>query len=125
MEKPNTKRRLSSLRHLDTVALTTTATKGRLAVLLIPALLAACAQIPASTVTESEFSTLSCAQLAEQTQAAKATMAAADQAKGDSWHAVLPFIVAARYGQASSAATEAERRLTLLGEQSVRLGCAR
>jgi hypothetical protein len=93
--------------------------------LLMPTLLTACAQIPASTVSESQFDALSCAELIHQTEEAKATIVAADQAKGDSWHAVLPFIVAARYGQASSAATEAERRLTLLSEQSARRGCAR
>ena len=93
--------------------------------LLMPTLLTACAQIPASTVAESQFGTLSCAELVQQTEQARATMAAADQAKGDSWHAVLPFIVAARYGQASSASSEAERRLALLAEQSARLGCAR
>lgn len=99
--------------------------RARLAVLLVPALLAGCAQIPTSTVTESEFGMLTCTQLDKQTEAAKTTMAAAERAKGESWHAVLPFIVAARYGQASSAATEAVRRLNLLAEQSVRLGCAR
>jgi 2-oxo-4-hydroxy-4-carboxy--5-ureidoimidazoline (OHCU) decarboxylase len=124
MEKTPFGQPLSSLRRAATATFATATTKARLAVLLAPALLAACAQIPASTVTESEFGTLTCAQLAEQIEAAKATMAAADQAKGNSWHAVLPFIVAARYGQASSAASEAERRLTLLAEQSARLGCA-
>lgn len=98
---------------------------GALLALLVLALLSACAQIPTSTVAESQFATLSCAELVQQTEAAKATVVAADQAKGDSWHAVLPFIVAARYGQASSASSEAERRLTLLAEQSARLGCAR
>lgn len=93
--------------------------------LLVPALLSACAQIPTSTVAESQFGALSCAELIQQTEEAKATVAAADQAKSDSWNAVLPFIVAARYGQASSASSEAGRRLTLLAEQSARLECAR
>jgi hypothetical protein len=88
-------------------------------------LLAGCAQIPASSVAESQFTSLTCEGLAQQTREAKATMTAAEQARSDSWYAVLPFIVAARYGQASSAASEAERRLALLSEQSDRQGCAR
>ena len=94
------------------------------ALMLSPGLLAACAQIPKSTVAEAQFATLSCAELAQQTEEAKTTKAVADQAKSDSWHAVVPFVVAARYGSASSASNEAERRTTLLAEHSARLGCA-
>lgn len=93
--------------------------------LVLPVLLAACAQIPTSAVAESQFATLSCAELSQHTAQAKATVAAADQAKSDSWYAVLPFIVATRYGQASSASSEAEHRLTSLAAHSARLGCDR
>lgn len=95
-----------------------------LILLMNSVLVTACAQIPRSTVAESQFGTLSCAELAQQTQQGHTTKVAADQAKSDSWHAVLPFIVVARYGQASAAATEAERRMNLLTEQSLRQGCA-
>lgn len=90
----------------------------------ISALLTACAQIPKSTVAESQFGTLSCVELAQQAQQGHTTKVVADQAKSDSWHAVLPFIVVARYGHAAVAATEAERRMNLLTEQSMRQGCA-
>lgn len=96
-----------------------------LVLLMLPSLLAACAQIPKSTVSEAQFKTLSCTELAQQTEQGKATKVVADQAKSDSWHAVMPIIVAARYNQAASASREAERRLTLLSEQSARLDCAR
>jgi hypothetical protein len=92
--------------------------------LMLPVLLTACAQIPRSTVAESQFETLSCAELAQQAKEGRASKVVADQAKSDSWHVVLPFVVAARYGQAASASSEAERRLTLLAEHSSRLGCA-
>lgn len=101
----------------------TSALNTRLAGLGLAMLLAACAEIPKSNVAESQFDKLSCADLAKQTEEAQATKAAADKAKGDSWHAVLPFIVAARYGSASSAYNEAEKRLALLSEQSTRRGC--
>lgn len=95
------------------------------ALLMFPVLLTACTQIPKSTVAESQFGTLSCAELAQLANEGKATKVVADQAKSDSWHAVLPFVVAARYGHAASASSEAERRLTLLAEHSTRLGCVR
>lgn len=94
------------------------------AALVAPVFLGACAHIPESTVAETEFGTLSCAQLAEQTEQASATKALADQAKSDAWQVVVPFIVAARYGHAASAASDAERRLALLSEQASRLDCA-
>lgn len=123
MKNPQTSERRSSPPRVSAAAAAVVPARARLVALLIPALLAACAQIPASTMSEAQFDSLSCAQLVQQTEEAKATIAAADLAKGESWQAVLPFIVAARYGQASSAATEAERRLTLLAAQSTRLGC--
>ena len=124
MKNPHASQRRSSPPRVSAAAaVVVVPARARLTALLIPALLAACAQIPASTMSEAQFDTLNCAQLVQQTEEAKATIAAADLAKGESWQAVLPFIVAARYGQASSAATEAERRLTLLAAQSKRLGC--
>ena len=125
MDNSHSGQRSLSQRRSTAAAFAAAPTSARLAVLLAPLFLAACAQIPASTVAESQFGSLSCAQLAEQTAEAKETMAAADQAKSNSWQAVLPFVVAARYGQASSAASEAERRLTLLAEQSDQLNCQR
>lgn len=124
METPPSKSPLLPARRAAVRPFARAARPARLAALALPALLAACAQIPASTVSEAQFGSLSCAQLAQQVDEAKATVAAAEQAKGDSWQAILPFIVAARYGQASSAAGEAERRLALLSEQSTRAGCA-
>lgn len=92
------------------------------AAIALSALLAACAEIPKSTMAESQFGTLSCAELAQQADEENTTKAAADQAKSDSWHAVVPLIVAARYGRAASASNEADRRLALLKERSIRLG---
>lgn len=91
--------------------------------LVFPALLGACAQAPKSTVVEAQFAALSCAELAVQTEDGRVWKAAADQAKSDSWHAVVPFIVAARYGRAAFSSNEAQKHLTSLGEQSTRLGC--
>ncbi|MBA1273368.1 hypothetical protein [Stutzerimonas azotifigens] len=93
------------------------------ALLVVPVLLTACAQAPKSTVDEPQFGTLSCAELAQQAEEGSASKAVADQAKSDSWRAVVPFIVAARYGQAAFASSEAEKRLALLTQQSTRLGC--
>lgn len=92
--------------------------------LAVPMLLAACAQIPRSSVAESQFGSLSCVELPREIQAAQTTRAAAEQAKRDSWHAVLPFVVAARYADASAASTEAQRRIELLTAQSSQRGCA-
>ncbi|MCS3847999.1 hypothetical protein GGR70_003032 [Xanthomonas campestris] len=94
------------------------------AMLLITVLLTACAQIPKSTVAESQFATLSCDALAQQTEEATKTKAIADEARSDSWHAVVPVIVAVRYRQAAAASTDAQKRLTLLAEQANRRGCA-
>lgn len=94
------------------------------ALLAGPALLANCAQIPRSTLAESQFSALSCAELAREVQVTENTRAVAEQAKSDSWHAILPFVVAARYADASSATTEAQRRLELLAAQSKQRSCA-
>lgn len=93
------------------------------ATLLGAALVAACAQIPKSDVPEAQFSSLSCAELAQQSTAARATKTTAEQAKSEAWQAVLPFVVAARYADASSASGEADRRLALLAEQSTRRSC--
>ena len=93
------------------------------AVLLGATLVAACTQIPKSAVAEAQFTSLNCAELAQQAEAARATKTTAEQAKGEAWHAVLPFVVAARYADASSASGEADRRLALLAEQSTRRGC--
>lgn len=95
------------------------------AALLGATLVAACTQIPKSDVPEARFDSLGCAELAQQSAAARATKATAEQAKGDAWQAVLPFVVAARYADASSASGEADRRLALLAEQSARRGCGR
>jgi len=94
-----------------------------LSLLAVSTLLMACAQIPRSTVAESQFATLSCAELAREAESAQSTKAAAEQARSDSWHAVLPFIVAARYADARSASAEAQRRIELLGAQSAQRGC--
>jgi len=93
------------------------------ALLMFPVLLNACAQAPRNMVAEPQLGTLSCAELAQQAEEGSASKIAADQAKSDSWRAVVPFIVAARYGQAAFASNKAEKRLTLLAEQSARLGC--
>ena len=91
--------------------------------LVLPVLLGACAQAPKSTVAEAQFETLSCAELAVQAEDGRVWKAAADQAKSDSWHAVVPFIVAARYGRAAFSSNAAQKHLTSLGEQSIRRGC--
>ncbi len=91
--------------------------------LAVSTLLVACAQIPRSNVAESQFVSLSCAELAREAEAAQTTKAAAEQAKSDSWHAVLPFIVAARYADARSTSAEAQRRIDLLSAQSAQRGC--
>ncbi|WP_152249592.1 hypothetical protein [Xanthomonas maliensis] len=90
---------------------------------MVPMLATACAQIPTSTVTASQLATLSCAELDEQTAELNKTKAIAEEAKGDSWHAVVPVVVAARYRHAASAYNEAEKRLTLVSEHASRLGC--
>ncbi|MCA1929577.1 hypothetical protein [Rheinheimera sp.] len=92
--------------------------------LVASTLLLACAQIPESAVEESQFGALSCAELAQQTEEAKQTKDVAEQAKSDSWHVIMPVIVAARYGQAASASSEADRRIGLLAEQQTQRGCA-
>lgn len=92
--------------------------------LMASTLLFACAQIPESTVDESQFGALSCAELVQQTEEAKQTKDVAEQAKSDSWHVIMPVIVAARYGQAASASSEADRRIGLLAEQQTQRGCA-
>ena len=86
-------------------------------------LLSACAQAPKNTVAEAQLETLSCAELALQVEDGRVWKVAADQAKSDSWHAVVPFIVAARYGRAAFSSNEAQKHLASLGEQSTRLGC--
>lgn len=96
-----------------------------IAAFALSALLASCAEIPKSRVAKSQFGTMSCEELAQQAKEANATKAVADRAKNDSWHAILPFVVAARYQHAASASNEAEKRLTLLSEQSTRLSCDR
>lgn len=92
--------------------------------LVLPVLLGACAQAPKSTVAEAQFEALSCAELAVQAEDGRVWKAAADQAKSDSWRAVVPFIVAARYGRAAFSSNAAQKHLTSLGEQSTLLGCA-
>lgn len=99
-------------------------TPTRFAALLMgPALVTSCAQIPRSTVAEAQFPSLTCTELAQEIKAAEATRSAADEARGDAWHAVLPFVVAARYADARSAGSEAQRRLDLLSAQSTQRGC--
>ena len=95
----------------------------RAALLAFPILITACAEIPRSTTTESQFETLSCAELVQQIEAADTTKVAADQAKSDSWHAVVPFVVAARYANANSAFNDAERRQKLLTARYTQLRC--
>lgn len=90
---------------------------------LFSVLLAACAQIPENTVQESQFVTLNCTELAQQTEEAKKTKEVAERAKSDSWHVIMPVIVAARYSQAASASTEADRRMGLLAQQHSQRGC--
>jgi hypothetical protein len=102
----------------------TSVTTPRAAMLLCSLLLAGCAQIPRSAVDESTFGSLSCVELAQQADQAQATKAAADKARSESWHAVLPFIVVARYAQASSAGSESERRSALLAQQMGQRQCA-
>jgi hypothetical protein len=92
--------------------------------LVLATLLGACAQIPRSTVSESQFAALSCPEIATEMAVARATHITAEQAKSDSWHAVLPFVVAARYVDAGSASTEAQRRIDLLKAQAAQRGCA-
>lgn len=92
--------------------------------LMFSVFFAACAQIPESTVDESRFGALNCTELAQQTEEEKQTKDIAEQAKSDSWHVIMPVIVAARYGQAASASSEADRRMSLLAEQQTQRGCA-
>ncbi len=94
------------------------------ALLLGPVLLVNCAQIPRSAVPESSFATLSCADLTREQLSAQETKSVAEHARGDSWRAILPFVVAARYANASSAEDEARRRLDLLAAQSRQRGCS-
>lgn len=96
---------------------------GAAGVLVCTAMATGCAQIPKSPVAESEFHALSCEQIARQAEAAAVTKAVADQAKSNSWHAILPMVVVVRYAHAGSAANEAERRQALLSGHSARLGC--
>lgn len=97
----------------------------RIATLLTgPALVMACSQIPRSTVDDSQFATLSCDALAHELAAAQATRAAAEQARAEAWHAVLPFVVAARYADAGAAASQAQRRIALLSHQVAQRPCA-
>ncbi|MCR5868667.1 MAG: hypothetical protein ACK4PH_07185 [Aquincola tertiaricarbonis] len=97
----------------------------RIATLLTgPTLVMACAQIPRSSVAEAQFPALSCEELAREVAAAQATRAAAEQAKSESWHAVLPFVVAARYADAGAASSEAQRRIGLLSAQAAQRPCA-
>ena len=85
--------------------------------------LGGCAQIPRSEVADSRFPALNCVELAHQADTARATLAAANQAKAEAWHAVLPFVVAARYADASAAANDAQRRLDLLALHSRQRSC--
>lgn len=96
----------------------------RIATLLAgPTLVMACAQIPKSSVPEARFAALSCTELAQEVAAAQATRVAAEQARSESWHAVLPFVVAARYADAGATASEAQRRIALLSAQAAQRPC--
>lgn len=97
----------------------------RITILLAgPTLVMACAQIPRSSVAEAQFTSLSCPELAREVAAAQATRAAAEQAKSESWHAVLPFVVAVRYADAGATSSEAQRRIGLLTAQAAQRPCA-
>jgi hypothetical protein len=93
------------------------------AVLLFITFLFSCAQIPEYSVDEEKLLNLTCSDLATQEKETIQMKEIASKAKNDSWQAILPFIVAARYGQASSSYSEAERRLILIQEIQINNGC--
>lgn len=93
---------------------------------LLVILATGCTSIPRSGMPVSQFSSLDCAQIADQLQQAQATQQSAAAAKGNAWKAVLPPLIGARYIRASSRETEAEsRKATLLSEQQSKQCAAR
>lgn len=82
-----------------------------------------CAQLPESPVDESQLMSMNCSELSLHEKEVTAIKEQAEQAKKDSWKVVLPFIVAARYAQASAAQTDAEERLSLLNEARIVKKC--
>lgn len=91
---------------------------------LVPVLLlSACTSIPMSTTPESRFSQMSCRELDAEAAMAGETRRVATQARSDSWHVVLPILVAARYVNANSALSQAEGRELKLAEAQTRQGC--
>jgi hypothetical protein len=87
-------------------------------VLAMTILLAACAEIPHSEGPASQAEAL-----AQQMDRAKKSKTIAQQAKSESWQAVLPLIVAIRYQQASSASSAADERIALIEKQSAQRSC--
>lgn len=85
---------------------------------LLVILATGCTSIPRSGMPVSQFSSLNCAQIADQLQQAQTTQVTAAAAKSTAWQAVLPPLIGARYLRASRRESEAEsRKATLLGEQ--------
>ena len=85
-------------------------------------LLAACAAMPAAEGSAIAASPDCTALDAEIARTAEAQRAAALKQQ-DAWKAVVPFAVAARYGQGMAQVTESQRRLSELRAQAARLDC--
>jgi hypothetical protein len=82
--------------------------------------LVACASVPPA---EHAATARDCAALdAEMARTAEAQTAAKLQQQ-DAWKAVVPFAVAARYGQGMAAATESQQLMSALQAQATSLGC--
>ncbi|MCR6477357.1 hypothetical protein NU688_14445 [Variovorax sp. ZS18.2.2] len=88
-------------------------------------LVSACTSIPMSATPESRFSQMTCRELDAETAMAGESRRVATQARSDSWHVVLPILVAARYVNANSALSQAEERELKLAEVQTRQGCSK
>lgn len=93
---------------------------------LVPVLLfAGCTHIPMSATPESRFSQMNCRELEAEAAMAGESKRVATQARSDSWHVVLPMLVAARYINANSALSQAESREVRLTEEQTRHDCSK
>lgn len=86
--------------------------------------LGGCASIPRSDVPQAQFGQLSCSQLAGEIAQTEETKRVAAGVKSDSWKAVVPFVVVARYADAAATASDADQRIANLRKLQLQKGCA-
>lgn len=83
----------------------------------------ACTTIPKSDVPQAKFLELNCAELQHEATLASETKTAASAARGNAWHIILPVMVAARYINAVSAESGADKRTAELSNELAKKDC--